>query len=146
MTLQDSFKSLVVDGCLKASPNFSFLELFQSDTADNHGIINMPNTFPRLVQVMRNLQLLCSYLELIREYFGSPILVTSGYRNREVNDLVGGYPQSYHLKGLAVDITTVKFNDFSKLVQCVKDSLDPFDEFYYEVNFKQLYIHIHLKK
>lgn len=43
-------------------------------------------------------------LELAQVYYGEPIFVTSAYRSKEHNKEVGGAPNSYHLKGEAVDI------------------------------------------
>lgn len=42
-------------------------------------------------------------MEQIREYFGQPIYVHSWFRSPKMNQLVGGAPNSYHLKGLATD-------------------------------------------
>lgn len=43
-------------------------------------------------------------LDEIREGYGKPIIINSGYRSPELNKAVGGVVQSYHQKGLAVDI------------------------------------------
>jgi hypothetical protein len=44
-------------------------------------------------------------LDPIREHWGLPIRVTSGYRCPELNDEVGGVEDSYHMEGCAVDIS-----------------------------------------
>lgn len=41
------------------------------------------------------------YAEIL---YGSPIFITSGYRDKEHNEAVGGAKHSYHLSGEAVDI------------------------------------------
>lgn len=38
-------------------------------------------------------------------FFNSPIFITSFYRNKKHNSMVGGVPNSYHLLGAAVDVT-----------------------------------------
>ena len=44
---------------------------------------------------------------LIREAWGGPLGVTSGYRPEPINTQVGGHPGSYHAKGMALDIYPV---------------------------------------
>lgn len=53
---------------------------------------------------LSNLKSLCSTLEKIRAAYGKPMVVSSGYRTKFVNDLVGGSAKSLHLYGLAADI------------------------------------------
>ena len=43
-------------------------------------------------------------LEALREAYGAPITVTSGYRCPAHNATVGGHPRSAHMAGLAVDV------------------------------------------
>lgn len=50
---------------------------------------------------------LIAILQLIRYRMGCKVIVTSGYRTLEHNHKVGGYPESLHLQGLAVDVTPV---------------------------------------
>ena len=45
-----------------------------------------------------------SKLDMIREEYGKPIHINSGYRTEAHNEKVGGKPASSHLKGLAVDL------------------------------------------
>ena len=49
-------------------------------------------------------ELITKVLDPLREHWGSPIFVTSGYRCPLLNRKVGGVPTSYHLKGQAADI------------------------------------------
>lgn len=43
-------------------------------------------------------------LNVIRQFTGVPVIVTSGYRCHKHNKAEGGEPQSYHLYGQAADI------------------------------------------
>ncbi len=47
---------------------------------------------------------LVEYLEKIRDYFNSPITITSGYRTATHDKKVGGSGKGYHTKGMAADI------------------------------------------
>jgi len=49
-------------------------------------------------------------LDLVREEFGEPIRITSGYRSPEHNAKVGGSPSSQHCLGKAADITPASFS------------------------------------
>ncbi len=59
---------------------------------------------------------LLSKLDMIREEFGKPIHINSGYRTEAHNEKVGGKPASSHLKGLAVDIACSASRDRFNLV------------------------------
>lgn len=47
---------------------------------------------------------ICFKLDRARELFGSPLVITSGYRDPNHNDSVGGVKDSAHTSGKAVDI------------------------------------------
>jgi uncharacterized protein YcbK (DUF882 family) len=49
--------------------------------------------------------MLVNALETLRADLGLPVGITSGYRCAEHNRAVGGEPNSYHLRGLAADVT-----------------------------------------
>jgi uncharacterized protein YcbK (DUF882 family) len=48
---------------------------------------------------------LLGVLESLREHYGAPITITSGCRCEAHNAAVGGAPKSYHVRGLAADIS-----------------------------------------
>lgn len=84
---------------------FTLEEMYKSDMAVRLGIQNMPNDDEREV-VEWNLQYLVgTVLDPLRKFMNVPILVTSGYRCRELNAKVGGVYNSRHMKGEAADIT-----------------------------------------
>lgn len=81
------------------SKYFSLSELTYSDTAKKHDIDNTPDDESKL-----HLEQLMDALDEIRENWGGPITVTSGYRCKELNNLVGGVPTSAHTYGYAADL------------------------------------------
>lgn len=80
---------------------FTFKEMIQSDTAKVRNIDNTPDW-----DSINNLrQLVECVLEPIRELYGAPITVNSGYRSKALNQAVNGVSTSHHLNGYAADIT-----------------------------------------
>lgn len=47
---------------------------------------------------------LATYLQKIRDHFGKPVTINSGYRCATHNKNIGGATGSYHTKGMAADI------------------------------------------
>ena len=81
---------------------FSIKELCKSSTAKKLNIDNTPSA-----EIKENLTVLIEEcLDPIREKFGNPIMVTSGYRCPQLNAAMGGSPTSHHTRGLAADIDT----------------------------------------
>lgn len=82
------------------APNFTIAELCKSSTADKMGIGNKPSKL-----AAQNLEYLAKQvLQPIRDHFGVPIKVTSGYRSPALNKAVGGSETSFHSHGMAADI------------------------------------------
>ena len=81
------------------SKYFTLEELTRSQTAVLRGYDNTPNATQK-----RDLLRLMDYLDGIREEFGEPIKVTSGFRSWDINHAVGGVKKSQHLAGQAADI------------------------------------------
>lgn len=79
--------------------NFSISELIHSDKAVQYNINNMPDI--NSLDNMLNLIVFC--LQPIRNAIKKPMIITSGFRNKKVNELVDGKENSQHLKGQAVD-------------------------------------------
>lgn len=79
---------------------FTIAELTRSTTAANRGIDNTPP--PAAVQNLRSL--VENVLDPLREAYGHPIYVNSGYRSPTLNRAVGGTRNSQHLRGQAADI------------------------------------------
>jgi hypothetical protein len=80
--------------------HFTISELLKSDTALKHSLWNGA---PK--EAEENLRSLVEQvLDPLREQYGKPIRVTSGYRCPKLNNLVGGAPNSQHMRGEAADI------------------------------------------
>ena len=82
---------------------FKMNEVSHRDTA---GALGIDNTIPKECEE-RIRHLVHCVLDPIREHWGLPIRVTSGYRCPELNDEVGGVEDSYHMDGCAADITAI---------------------------------------
>ena len=96
------------------SENFTLEEMIYSETAEKQKMDNTPS-----LAVIHNLEELCkNLLQPIRDAYGKPIKVTSGYRSSRLNYLVGGSPTSAHRVGWGADIVPVKgtFKEFKEFV------------------------------
>ena len=85
------------------SKNFSYKEFEESPTAKAKGIHNVIDTFDKRDAIRA---LVLEVLQPLRDAWGKPLHVNSGYRCPELNALVGGVPTSQHVKGEAADIAT----------------------------------------
>ena len=98
-----------------ASPHFSLDELTFSETATRKGIDNTPSD-----DVLDNLYKTAMEMENVRELLNNnPILISSGYRCLELNELLGSKPTSAHIRGLACDFTCPKFGDPDDIVDAI---------------------------
>ena len=80
---------------------FKMTEFSHSATAVSLGI---DNTIPE--ECKANIETLVHcVLDPVREHWGLPIRVTSGYRCPELNEEVNGVEDSYHMDGCAADIS-----------------------------------------
>ena len=82
------------------TPHFRLSEFSRSSTADSKGI---DNSVPE--ELIPSLKNLCQQvLEPLRQHFGIPVVISSGYRCPALNQAVGGVANSQHLTGEAADI------------------------------------------
>ena len=87
--------------------HFTISELLKSDTALKH---RLWNGAPK--EAEENLRSLVEQvLDPLREAYGKPIHVNSGYRCPQLNTLVGGSINSQHMRGEAADIRPVAGNE-----------------------------------
>jgi hypothetical protein len=82
------------------SPHFSLKEMTDSQTAVKYGIANVPSE-----QEIDNLRRLCQgTLEPLREALQLPMVITSGFRTKALNDkLAHSSERSQHMLGQAAD-------------------------------------------
>lgn len=115
---------------------FSIKELCKSVTADKYNIDNTPTQ-----EVIENLtQLVDNILDPLREVWGRPIYVNSGYRSPELNVKVGGSVGSQHKLGQAADITTGNPYNNEKLFKLIQNLKLPFDQLIDEKNYSWIHV------
>ena len=103
---------------------FTIKELTRSATARCLGIDNTPPA-----SAVRALHELVDHvLDPLREAWGVPIRVNSGYRCPELNEAVGGTPGSQHLRGEAADITVGSRSANRRLLALIKRLDLPVDQ------------------
>ena len=119
--------------------NFSIDELCQSRTAKERNIPNTPSA-----GVKMNLEALVdNILDPLREAFGRPITVKSGYRSTLLNDMIGGAKGSQHTRGEAADITGGTKEQNRWLFEYIRRNL-PYDQLIDEKNYS--WIHVSYKR
>lgn len=112
---------------MKLAKYFTWSEVIKSATADRLGLSNLV-----LPEHERNVQITARYMDKVREILGGPVIVTSWYRNPQVNKAVGGVPNSQHAKGEAVDFVCPSFGSPWKIFERLKATAA------YELPFDQL--------
>lgn len=119
------------------SEHFSLEEMTYSRIAVENGIDNTPSE--EIQGVLKNLVTII--LEPLRNLYGGPIAILSGYRSEKVNLLAGGVRDSQHLKGEAADCFAT---DIHRLLSLLLHSGLPFDQvIHYR---KRNFLHVSLKK
>lgn len=85
---------------MRLSKDFTLEEFTSSSIAKRFSISNIPGP-----EQISNMQRLCNdILQPVRDKLVSPIMVTSGFRSRELNKKAGGSKTSQHILGQAADI------------------------------------------
>lgn len=115
---------------------FTIEEMIKSSTATAKRIDNTPNQ-----TVIDSLtKLIEAVLDPLREWYGKPIRINSGYRCEALNKAVGSKAKnSQHLYGEAADITVGSKTENEKLFNYIKDNL-PFDQLINESNFSWVHV------
>jgi zinc D-Ala-D-Ala carboxypeptidase len=113
---------------MQLSKNLSLAEVIRSETAKRKGVSNMPTEAH-----IENFKLLAEKVfQPIREHFGVPIHISSGYRSEALNKAIKGSNTSQHCTGEAIDIdmdgTAIKN---AEIFNYIKDNLE-FDQLIWE--------------
>ena len=125
------------------SKNLSLQEVTNSDTAKRLGISNIPTEahLKNLVLVAENV------FQKIRDHFGKPINVSSGYRSAALNEATpGSSATSQHSKGEALDLDMDSLNNGvtnRMIFEYIKDNLK-FDQLIaeYPENGNPSWVHV----
>lgn len=135
---------------LKLSEHFNLTEFERSSTAQaNHIDNSCPSQYiPALSQLCKTI------LEPLRQHFGEPVIISSGYRSPTLNIRVGGVYASQHTLGEAADIVPLppagslsyKPSALSSWFDWLKDNTD-FDQLILEHDSKGCYwIHVSCRR
>ena len=124
-------------------PNFTLAEFIKSDTAKKRGIDNTPD----FEEVEHLEELVERFIQPLRNAYGKPIIISSGYRCEKLNRAVGGVSNSVHMKGYAADLqisgNIAKFNEFVEFVKnWVKNKGILFDQLLIENSGKTYWLHV----
>ena len=126
---------------MRLSKNFVLSEITRSNTAKRLGISNEPEK-----KHLENIQrIITNLLQPLRDHLG-PIRISSGYRSKELNRVIGGSNKSQHCKGEALDIQFWKDGQMcnKEVYNWIIDNAIEFDQMINEFDFA--WIHISLKK
>lgn len=116
---------------MKLSKNFTLKELTATDT----GLPNVPSE----IEIER-LKILCEkVLQPLRDVYGKPIIINSGFRGDLVNKAVGGSSTSQHRKGEAADLTTGTKEGNKKLFEIIKKN-GLYDQLINEYNYSWVHV------
>ena len=114
---------------MKLSKNLTLKECIRSGTADRLGIDNTPDEW-----ATENLKKVAEHIfQPLRDHFGVPIYVSSGYRSPDLNRSIGGSKRSQHMEGRALDLDADVFGDISnaEIFHYIRECLE-FDQVVWE--------------
>jgi len=122
----------------KISKHISYKEAVNSNYAKKHNIENEPDD-----EQLENMKLIAKEVfEPLREWVGGPIKVNSFFRSADLNSGINGSKTSSHLKGQALDITSMGKKTNLEMFYWIKDNLE-FDQLIWEygrINPKWLHV------
>lgn len=130
---------------MQITRNFSLDEFVKSETARKYNIDNTP---PQ--NVINNIVSLCGVLQKIRDKYGKPMHINSGYRCPKLNSKVGGSKTSQHMNGSAADISvgSVKQNKelFELIVNMANSKEIQFRQLIDEYDYKWVHLAVNCKE
>ena len=101
---------------MKLSKNFSLNEFLITST----GIANIPTD-----KEINNMKLLVdNVLQPLRDHMNRPVIISSGFRSKAVNDAVGGSRTSGHMLGTSADITAGHKTLNKKIYNYIRDNCE----------------------
>ena len=119
---------------------FNIKEFCYSETAKKKKIDNTPTP-----EIAERIDAFMYLLDGLREEWGSPLLVSSGYRCPKLNKAVGGASNSSHQYGYAVDLQPINgYTDMFFTFACnyFKQHNIAFDQIIDEYSGKSHWVHI----
>lgn len=114
---------------MKLTEHLSLAEVIKSGTAKRLGIDNSPTPehLGSLLLIAENV------FEPVRQHFGKPLYVSSGYRSEALNKAIKGSSRSQHCKGEALDLDAQVYGGFTnkELFEYIRDNV-VFDQMIWE--------------
>ena len=125
----------------RISKHISYKEAVGSNYAKQKGIKNKPNE-----EQVENMKLLAKEVfEPLREWVDAPIKVNSMFRSLELNTALKGSKTSSHMKGEAMDITSMGGKSNLEMFHYIKDNLC-FDQLIWEFGAAPKWLHVSFSK
>ena len=125
----------------RISKHISYKEAVGSNYAKQKGIKNKPNE-----EQVENMKLLAEEVfEPLREWVDAPIKVNSMFRSLELNTALKGSKKSSHMKGEAMDITSMGGKSNLEMFHWIKDNLC-FDQLIWEFGKEPKWLHVSFNK
>lgn len=98
----------------KVSEHFNYSEMVTT----NHQKLKVEN-WDKGMDYLENMKYMARWLEEIRQQWGKPIVLNSGFRCKALNKAIGGAHQSRHMTAEAVDIRCDSKETARKMVQTI---------------------------
>ena len=121
---------------MKLSENLELSEVIRSESAKRLGVNNTPTA-----EHIENLKALAEKIfQPIRDHFGVPIRISSGYRSAALNKKIGGAKVSQHLSGEALDLDNDNTSITNKeIFDFIVENLD-FDQVINEFDYSWVHV------
>ena len=125
------------------SKNLSLKEAITSQTATRKKIDNTPSE--AVIDSLKHIAV--NVFQKVRDHFGKPIRISSGYRSPALNKAVGGSKSSQHVTGEALDIQGTNDLTNADIFYYIKDNLN-FDQLIWEYgnDDEPAWVHVSLRR
>jgi len=115
---------------MKLSKNFNLEEFLFSQTAIRYGIDMTPS--PVVVQNIE--KLVKNILQPLRNSLGNSVIISSGFRPIQLNQLIKGSKYSAHITGSAADIKVIGYTPLQVFTWLAKNKSQKCDQIINEFN------------